>query len=198
MRRHDFSCSLVHSLKFLSHRIRIYKVIHLSIIQDQSHFPLILLYYCHQRNQSSRLAQLFLRVQHKPRAAIHFPICSWCALEPDIQPFNLSVAPVCRIRVTCLLPCCGRNACVGWKLHWSQARLSQWRLCGGALLAAKIISPEPLIWTPPRFVIMSTPSRRSSPNKAGCIINTCTLDFQLHCTDTQAYLSCSPGIYPFN
>ena len=48
--------------------IHIYKVIQFSVVHDRS---LILLHYCHQRNQSLRQPQLLLRVRHKP--AVHYP-----------------------------------------------------------------------------------------------------------------------------
>ena len=52
-------------------RIRVYKVIQFSVIHDRVHFPLILLYYSHQRDQSPKGSQLLIEVLHKP--AVRYP-----------------------------------------------------------------------------------------------------------------------------
>ena len=106
-------------------RIRTYKVIQLSVVHDQSHFSLILLYYCHQRNQSSSQPQLFLRVQHKP-AICYQELKFIFIFAPDVlwnRVFSHLICQWSQCAATRLLPCCSPNACIRWKLCWSQALL---------------------------------------------------------------------------
>ncbi|CAE1296936.1 unnamed protein product [Acanthosepion pharaonis] len=66
------------------------------------------------------------------------------------------------------------------RMRWSKVALKSglfiaMEALGGTFSVAKFTSPEPLIWTPPSFAITSTPSRRSSPGKVWCTINTSTV-----------------------
>ena len=127
--------------------IYVYKVIQFSVVHDWSHFPLILLHYCHQRNQSLRQVRLLLWVQHKP--AVRYPelqFISYLLLIFSGTGYSASLffsSADIHFHVAV-------HTCLCWsKVVLKSGSFNAMEALWDMFSAVKLTSPEPLIWLLP-------------------------------------------------